>query len=503
VTKASSLAALLSRAEPAGVAFTDPADPATGAEFDTAQFVTFELADERYAVPMEQVREIIRIPDLVRVPLGPGCLIGVANLRGRVLPVVDLRSCCGLPTVPHDETTRVIVVDAIATVGLVVDRVTSVVTVERSMVEPAAAVQATVRSDVSTAVVKTPMGLATVLDVDRILHARFRMLTGSAARAEARPVVPVVAGDDGAEVGAGMALTRRGSPAPAESTGEPAGLADLCADLDDGDPDVCRRAVLALTGRPEAIDALLTPVGVEPDPAARQATLTALAQVDTPETALSLIPFLRGEDAALRGAVLATIGAMPTAVAQVAPLLIDDDDPDVRILTARLLVELDRPQVGGWLESMLAADDHPNVVAAALDAFLPLAEGRHVPLLRSVLDRFPGDPFIRFTIGAHLPSLEGGVSMPATRSGSLVITSSDFERFREYFYRRTGIHVTEERRCFVDKRLRTCIERAGERSFASWFAALRMHGNPDLLQDLVDQLTVNETSYQRPDTGGV
>ena len=163
-------------------------------EYDTAQYVTFEMAGERYAFPMERVREIIRVPDLVRVPLGPPSLEGIANLRGRVLPVVNLRRCCGLPHADNDETTRVVVVDSLATVGLVVDRVTAVVSVEPSMVESGAAVQSTLHSDVLEAVVKTPVGMVTSLDIDRILRSQFRMLGAGAAGRDAT-LAPLVTPD--------------------------------------------------------------------------------------------------------------------------------------------------------------------------------------------------------------------------------------------------------------------------------------------------------------------
>ena len=174
----------------------DPGD--LGGEFDTTQYVTFEMSGERYAFPMEQVREIIRVPELVRVPLGPSTLVGIANLRGRVLPVVNLRRCCGLPTVDNDETTRVIVVEVVATVvGLVVDRVTSVVSVEPSMVESGETVQSTLRSDVLEAVIRTPAGMVTVLDVDRILRSQFRLLaTGAGHDSRVAPMVVAAAAVD-------------------------------------------------------------------------------------------------------------------------------------------------------------------------------------------------------------------------------------------------------------------------------------------------------------------
>ena len=79
------------------------------------------------------------------------------------------------------------------------------------------------------------------------------------------------------------------------------------------------------------------------------------------------------------------------------------------------------------------------------------------------------------------------------------LSGSDFERFREYFYKRTGIQFTATKRYFVDKRIDACIRGSGYGDFPSWFAALRLTDRSDLLQDLINQLTVNETYFLRED----
>ncbi|MEV0897308.1 protein-glutamate O-methyltransferase CheR [Actinoplanes sp. NPDC049802] len=79
------------------------------------------------------------------------------------------------------------------------------------------------------------------------------------------------------------------------------------------------------------------------------------------------------------------------------------------------------------------------------------------------------------------------------------LSDADFTRFCEYFYKRTGIHFTPGKRYFVDKRVDTCIRNSGYDTFASWFAALRMADKGEMLQDLINQLTVNETYFLRED----
>ena len=79
------------------------------------------------------------------------------------------------------------------------------------------------------------------------------------------------------------------------------------------------------------------------------------------------------------------------------------------------------------------------------------------------------------------------------------LSDADFTRFAEYFYKRTGIHFAAGKRYFVDKRIDTCIRNSPYDSFASWFAALRMADKGDMLQELINQLTVNETYFLRED----
>jgi purine-binding chemotaxis protein CheW len=121
---------------------------------ELGQYVTFFVDDESFAFPMESVLEIIRVPQSVRVPLTPSSLLGLANLRGTVLPVLDLRKLLALTVKEHTDQTRVIVVDCGKPVGLVVDRVNRVLTVEKARIESTASVQSTVRSDFLTGVVK-------------------------------------------------------------------------------------------------------------------------------------------------------------------------------------------------------------------------------------------------------------------------------------------------------------------------------------------------------------
>ncbi|NMO54157.1 hypothetical protein HH310_23605 [Actinoplanes sp. TBRC 11911] len=149
--------------------------------------VTFDMAGQRYAFPMSRVREIVRMPALVRVPLGPPALEGLANLRGRMLPVVSLRRCCAMPDAEHDDATRVIMVDGGVPLGFVVDRVSGVLSM--ATVEPA--------EDPLIGVIRTDHDVIPVLDVDRLVGAEFNRPAAQHVTA-GQPAQTPERGDDGA-----------------------------------------------------------------------------------------------------------------------------------------------------------------------------------------------------------------------------------------------------------------------------------------------------------------
>lgn len=142
------------------------------------QFVTFAVAGEMFAVPMGPVQEIIRVPEVARLPLAPAVLDGLANLRGRVLPIINLRRLFHCPTQAHDDATRAVVINLGQPLGFVVDRVASVLSVEPHEIEPASAIQSIVAADYLTGVIKRPRSdggqdLLMTLDFERLVASQF------------------------------------------------------------------------------------------------------------------------------------------------------------------------------------------------------------------------------------------------------------------------------------------------------------------------------------------
>lgn len=155
------------------------------ADSEVRQFVTFVAGDEVFAVDMAPVQEIIRVPDVVRVPLAPPTLEGLANLRGKVLPIISLRRIFGFAERGADDATRAVVIDLGQPLGFVVDRVASVVGVDVRQIEDASCIAATVRSDLVSGLLKNVGGHATimVLDFQRLIAAEFAQVAAASARA--------------------------------------------------------------------------------------------------------------------------------------------------------------------------------------------------------------------------------------------------------------------------------------------------------------------------------
>ncbi|WP_119156625.1 chemotaxis protein CheW [Caldimonas tepidiphila] len=153
------------------------------------QFVTFSVAGEMFAVPMGPVQEIIRVPEVARLPLAPASLAGLANLRGRVLPIIDLRRLFGCEECAHDDATRALVINLGQPLGFVVDRVASVVSVESGEIEAADSIQSIVAADYLTGVIKRAAGdgseMLLTVDFSKLVEGHFSGIGGGLASGRA------------------------------------------------------------------------------------------------------------------------------------------------------------------------------------------------------------------------------------------------------------------------------------------------------------------------------
>src|SRR4051794_2073960 len=101
--------------------------PTTGA---AQRFLTFRVDRRSYALPADEIAEVIRIPPVARLPQSPKALLGVANLRGAVLPVASLRALLGCAEAQADRFARAIVLGGAAPVALAVDAVDALVSLD-------------------------------------------------------------------------------------------------------------------------------------------------------------------------------------------------------------------------------------------------------------------------------------------------------------------------------------------------------------------------------------
>lgn len=142
----------------------------TNQENELLQLVTFGIGEEEFGIDILKVQEIIRIMDITKVPNAPPYVEGVINLRGKVIPVIDLRSRFGLDYHAHDSQTRIIVVDLHAMItGFVVDEVSEVLRIQSNTVEPPPPVVSGIESEYIKGVGKLDNRLLILLDLDKLI----------------------------------------------------------------------------------------------------------------------------------------------------------------------------------------------------------------------------------------------------------------------------------------------------------------------------------------------
>ncbi len=139
------------------------------------QIVVFILSNEHYGVSIAAVQEIVKLQPITFVPCAPAFVEGVTNLRGKVLPVIDLRKRFGLPAGEATKNTRIVVAEvgradsAGNTVGMLVDAVSQVLRVPETAIEPPSPLVTTVDSTFITGIAKVGERLIILLDLPQVL----------------------------------------------------------------------------------------------------------------------------------------------------------------------------------------------------------------------------------------------------------------------------------------------------------------------------------------------
>ena len=135
-----------------------------------SQLVVFDLASEHYGVDIADVREIMRMQNITKVPGAMSYVEGVINLRGKVLPVLDLRKRLGLKVAGQTEESRIVIIDiSEGEVGVVVDAVTEVLRVPNSSIEPPSSMVAQGNADYLRGIAKLADKLIILLDLSKLI----------------------------------------------------------------------------------------------------------------------------------------------------------------------------------------------------------------------------------------------------------------------------------------------------------------------------------------------
>ncbi len=139
-------------------------------EAQEGKYLTFGLASEEYGLEILRVREIIGIMDITMVPQTPEYIKGVINLRGKVIPVVDLRTKFGMETTEYNRETCIIVVDVDSVLmGIIVDTVSEVLDIQKEEIEPPPSFGAKLSTDFIMGIGKIKDKVVILLDVEQVL----------------------------------------------------------------------------------------------------------------------------------------------------------------------------------------------------------------------------------------------------------------------------------------------------------------------------------------------
>lgn len=148
----------------------------TGSKSRAGKYLTFKLAEEEFGLEILKVQEIIQLQAVTRVPRTPAYVRGVINLRGKVIPVVDLRLKFGMPHGTDTERTCIVVVqirhgDSMVVMGTIIDEVREVLDIPADSIEDTPSFGASIETEFILGMGKVGQSVKILLDIDRVLSA--------------------------------------------------------------------------------------------------------------------------------------------------------------------------------------------------------------------------------------------------------------------------------------------------------------------------------------------
>lgn len=143
---------------------------------NTRQYLTFKLGDEVFAIDVSKVREVLDFTTITKIPRTPDFMSGVINLRGNVVPVVDLRLCFEMSKTEKTVNTCIVVVEMLiegepTVIGALADSVEEVIDLEPDQIQPAPRMGTQIRTDFIKGMGKRDTQFIMILDIDRVFSA--------------------------------------------------------------------------------------------------------------------------------------------------------------------------------------------------------------------------------------------------------------------------------------------------------------------------------------------
>jgi HEAT repeat protein len=184
-------------------------------------------------------------------------------------------------------------------------------------------------------------------------------------------------------------------------------LAVQSAELGSADPDRRWRAARALGGELTAVPALAAALAVEHSPRVREAIMTALMRIGDETSIRALLPYLRSQDASLRGAAIEALQALPDAIMPFMVALLHDADSDVRLLATELARNMPAADATRLLSEMLEHEQHANVCGAAIEVLAEVGTPAALPALQACATRFAGTSFLPFAVSVAVARISG------------------------------------------------------------------------------------------------
>ena len=172
----------------------------TGTSSESRQYVTFSLAEELFGVEVTRAREILSLTPVTKVPQTPDYLLGVINLRGQVVPVVDMRLKLGLPAGEETEDTCIIVIEVqvdgeAIVVGALADAVREVLEVRDDQIEPPPRLGTKLNTEFISGMGKIGEQFLILLNIDRVFSSEELVIVQDAGQADAVDVKEITAED--------------------------------------------------------------------------------------------------------------------------------------------------------------------------------------------------------------------------------------------------------------------------------------------------------------------